>query len=213
MKHYAQFLLTGFAALFTLAACSHTPPIAEAPRAPAAKNTLVHVIDPSSKIKTALPMSDGEQFDVVIVGAGLAGLSSATYLTDAGKKVLLLERENHLGGLAAWAEGKHHIRYDRGAAYWTSAYEEEQAILKHIGLGNFSKKFEIPEPIDSYYANGQFYPDIWAPATVAKLPASFAVFKFELERAAEDNKIPNQPMEEFAEMGGNVELDSMSART
>jgi predicted oxidoreductase len=45
--------------------------------------------------------------DVVIVGAGLAGLVAATELADAGKKVILLDQEPEasLGGQAFWSFG------------------------------------------------------------------------------------------------------------
>ncbi|MGZ3713233.1 MAG: FAD-dependent oxidoreductase [Bdellovibrionota bacterium] len=162
---------------------------------------------------TGKVVRDSEKYDVVIIGGGLAGLSSAVYLTDHGKKVLLLEKENHLGGLAAWGEEKSHVRYDRGAAYWTSAYEEELAILKHIGLGDFEKKNPIPEPIDSYFVRGKFYPGIWDEKTLQDLPASFALFRYELQKSNEDKMIPNQPFEEFAELdGGSMALDGLSTR-
>lgn len=38
------------------------------------------------------------KYDFLVVGAGLSGLTIARLLTDAGKKVLLLEKRNHLGG-------------------------------------------------------------------------------------------------------------------
>ena len=41
-----------------------------------------------------------KDFDVIVVGAGLGGLSAATSLSRAGKKVLLLERHNVPGGYA-----------------------------------------------------------------------------------------------------------------
>src|SRR4051794_25856018 len=44
---------------------------------------------------------DSQAYDVVIVGAGLGGLSSAVYLSDRGQKVLLLEKEADVGGLAS----------------------------------------------------------------------------------------------------------------
>ena len=45
--------------------------------------------------------------DAVVVGAGLAGLTAATELTRAGKRVLLLDQEgpNNLGGQAFWSFG------------------------------------------------------------------------------------------------------------
>jgi hypothetical protein len=45
--------------------------------------------------------------DVIIIGAGLAGLTAAAELADAGRQVLLLEQEPEqaLGGQAWWSTG------------------------------------------------------------------------------------------------------------
>ena len=47
------------------------------------------------------------QADAIVVGAGLAGLVAATELTDAGKRVLVLEQEpeQNLGGQSFWSLG------------------------------------------------------------------------------------------------------------
>ncbi len=47
------------------------------------------------------------KYDVVIVGAGLAGLTAACELIDAGKKILLVDQEpaNSIGGQAFWSFG------------------------------------------------------------------------------------------------------------
>jgi predicted oxidoreductase len=47
------------------------------------------------------------KIDVIIVGAGLAGLVATAELTDAGKRVLLLDQEPQasLGGQAWWSFG------------------------------------------------------------------------------------------------------------
>ncbi|WP_198175272.1 FAD-dependent oxidoreductase [Spirosoma telluris] len=45
--------------------------------------------------------------DVIIVGAGLAGLVAAAELADAGKRVLIVDQEpeQNLGGQAFWSFG------------------------------------------------------------------------------------------------------------
>ncbi|MCA1757940.1 MAG: NAD(P)/FAD-dependent oxidoreductase [Bacteroidales bacterium] len=43
-----------------------------------------------------MPLSN---YDAVVVGGGMAGLTSATYLARSGKKVLLIEKNNETGGL------------------------------------------------------------------------------------------------------------------
>ena len=43
--------------------------------------------------------------DVIVVGAGLAGLVATAELADAGRKVLLLDQEHLLGGQAWWSFG------------------------------------------------------------------------------------------------------------
>ncbi len=43
-----------------------------------------------------------DSYDVVVIGSGLAGLTSANILGRAGHRVLLLEQHYKLGGLATW---------------------------------------------------------------------------------------------------------------
>jgi uncharacterized protein len=47
------------------------------------------------------------EFDVIVVGAGLAGLVATAEIADAGKKVLLLDQEpdSYMGGQAWWSFG------------------------------------------------------------------------------------------------------------
>src|SRR4051794_26077781 len=50
---------------------------------------------------------DGDQvhdYDVVVVGSGLGGLSAAGFLGKAGRKVLLVEARDKFGGVAAQFE-------------------------------------------------------------------------------------------------------------
>jgi len=169
---------------------------------------LVKGSDEASFVPTALnktPISDKRPYDAIVVGGGLAGLSSAVYLTDAGKRVLVLEKEPEFGGLAAGGRSRG-VRWGRGASYWTRAYDEELQILRHIGLGDYQTKFPIHEPSDSYFEDGELYLGIWEEATLKRLHPSFELFKFALTHADASGQIPNQPLEEAAD----TSLDGMN---
>lgn len=129
----------------------------------------------------------------VVVGGGPAGLTAALYLTDRGKRVLLLEREEQLGGAALGTMGD--LSYGRGGAYITDVEKNLLAIYQHLGLGNFLKEQQIPEPIDSYWWNDKYYRGVWEDPSLIQLPTSFSVFRYLLEKQSEENQIPSQPME------------------
>lgn len=63
--------------------------------------------------------------DICIIGAGMAGLSAAKLLTEAGKSVVLLEKSRGLGGRAATRriDG---IPVDHGAQFFTARTDEFQ---------------------------------------------------------------------------------------
>ena len=50
-----------------------------------------------------------DAYDVIIVGSGLGGLTTANRLARSGHSVLLLEHHHRLGGLATWFTRKTHI--------------------------------------------------------------------------------------------------------
>lgn len=59
-------------------------------------------------------MASENQYDEIIIGAGAGGLAAAAWLAKAGKKTLLLEKEQHLGGLFAPLAHRDY-RFDVGA--------------------------------------------------------------------------------------------------
>ena len=50
-------------------------------------------------------LQDGSEFDLVVIGAGGAGLSAAVFAAIDGAKVLVVERTEFVGGTTAWSAG------------------------------------------------------------------------------------------------------------
>lgn len=89
----------------------------------------------------------GDQYDVIIVGSGLGGLTTANRLAKSGHSVLLLEHHHQLGGLATWFKRKGHIfdvslhGFPHGMVktcrkYWNRAIMESIVQLKNIVFDN-----------------------------------------------------------------------------
>ncbi|MFD5751391.1 NAD(P)/FAD-dependent oxidoreductase [Streptomyces sp. NPDC127033] len=79
-------------------------------------------------LSTAL--STAHHADVVIIGAGLAGLSAAHHLTSAGVTVSVLEAAPHIGGRMA-TDQVDGFRLDRGGRLLTTSYPD---LLRTPGL-------------------------------------------------------------------------------
>lgn len=70
---------------------------------------------------------DGARFDLVVVGAGGAGLSTALFAAIAGARVLIVERTAWVGGTTAWSAGTTWIPGTHHAARVNPADSLEQA--------------------------------------------------------------------------------------
>jgi len=88
-----------------------------------------------------------DHYDVVVIGSGLGGLTSANRLAKSGHTVLLLEHHHQLGGLATWFKRKGHIfdvslhGFPHGMVktcrkYWNRAIMESIVQLKNIVFDN-----------------------------------------------------------------------------
>ncbi|KAK9734366.1 hypothetical protein RND81_04G134900 [Saponaria officinalis] len=74
--------------------------------------------------------------DVVIAGAGLAGLSTAKYLADAGHRPILLEGRDVLGGkIAAWKDEEGDW-YETGLHIFFGAYPNIQNLFGELGIND-----------------------------------------------------------------------------
>ena len=89
-----------------------------------------------------------DEYDVIVIGSGLAGLTSANTLAKAGHSVLLLEQHYQLGGMATWFKRSGGHIFDISLhgfpvgmvkscrRYWTSEIAESIVQLKHIRFDN-----------------------------------------------------------------------------
>jgi phytoene dehydrogenase-like protein len=89
-----------------------------------------------------------DEYDVIVIGSGLAGLTSANALAKAGRSVLLLEQHYQLGGMATWFKRAGGHIFDISLhgfpvgmikscrRYWTSEIADSIVQLKHIRFDN-----------------------------------------------------------------------------
>ncbi|EOS8271400.1 TPA: phytoene desaturase family protein [Bacillus cereus] len=93
-----------------------------------------------------------KKFDVAIVGGGLAGLAASIYLAKAGKKVIVLEKSNHLGG-RGMTINKNGICMNLGAH---ALYRGGEAFITFNELG-----INLPGGIPSTKTHGIWKGDIF----------------------------------------------------
>jgi phytoene dehydrogenase-like protein len=88
-----------------------------------------------------------DRYNVIVIGSGLGGLTSANRLARSGHSVLLLEHHHQLGGLATWFKRKGHIfdvslhGFPHGMVktcrkYWNREIMESIVQLKKIVFDN-----------------------------------------------------------------------------
>ncbi len=97
-----------------------------------------------------------DEYDVVVIGAGLAGLTAANQLAKAKHRVLLLEHHYNLGGMAMWFKRKGGHIFDISLhgfphgmikscrKYWSQDISDSIVQLKGIRFDNPQFQFETP---------------------------------------------------------------------
>jgi squalene-associated FAD-dependent desaturase len=77
--------------------------------------------------------------DVVVIGAGFAGLSAAVRLTLAGRRVVVIEESPRLGGRAtSFVDRETGERVDNGQHVLFGCYRETYAFLRSVGAADLA---------------------------------------------------------------------------
>ncbi len=79
-------------------------------------------------------MTNGKTYDVIVIGAGMGGLTAAALLAKKGLKTLLLEKEDQVGGYVVSFK-RHGFIFDATGAFVGGCHEggEFYQILNEIG--------------------------------------------------------------------------------
>ncbi|MFA5077970.1 MAG: FAD-dependent oxidoreductase [Dehalococcoidia bacterium] len=96
-----------------------------------------------------------KDFEVIVIGAGLGGISAAASLAKAGKKVLLLERHNVPGGYAtSFVRGRYEFEVALHGLSGLGDRDNQGPIWKLLSASDVAPKVDflhIPDVFKGYY--------------------------------------------------------------
>lgn len=119
-----------------------------------------------------------ERYDTIVAGAGVAGLAAARALHDSGRRVVVLEARDRIGG-RVWTDRSDGYVTDRGAS-WIHGIEDSPVYEAATALGMPTVEFTVggyqphSRPIAHYSPEGRRLSDADAAAYVADIHAADA---------------------------------------
>src|SRR5271167_4626237 len=87
---------------------------------------------------TASAGASTREADVCVVGAGLAGLTAARRLSQAGRSVVVLEARDRVGGRVWTRTSGDGVPVDMGACFVGPQHERMHALAKEMGVATFA---------------------------------------------------------------------------
>jgi len=107
------------------------------------------------------------ELKVIIAGAGLAGLAAAKYLSDAGYRVILLEKREVAGGKASSWQDADGDWLESGLHVFFGAYRNLLSFMREVGL--YDNLTWMPHALTFSYPGGVLSPLVFP----KRLPAPF----------------------------------------
>jgi len=103
-----------------------------------------------------------DKVDVIIIGAGLTGLTLATSLAKEGKSFLVLEARNRIGGRIHTLQQSDGALVEMGATWFFPHFKNLYNLLKQLNVeleGQYLKGYTLYEsdamsPVRKVYSNG-----------------------------------------------------------
>jgi len=78
--------------------------------------------------------------DVAVIGAGIAGLTAAYKLTQAGREPVVFDRDDRVGGRIQTIK-RNGLTFDVGAFIYLGSYTDAAELITEVGLGGQMGKF------------------------------------------------------------------------
>jgi monoamine oxidase len=113
-------------------------------------------------------ISNHDLFDVIVVGAGYAGLVAADTLVDAGKKVLLLEARDRVGGRVYTRNYGDGTYIDLGGQWVGPGQQHWYQLAKRAGIKTFPT-YDIGKSTISFDKKVKRYEGLIPPLSVPAL--------------------------------------------
>jgi monoamine oxidase len=187
-----------------------TAAAAAVPAAADAKAKAKHKHKPAPKHKPAKPTSTTHEADVVVVGAGMSGMTAARQVAAAGKSVIVVEARGRVGGRCfsrSIGSGASDVA-NMGATFVGPTQTQILGLMSELGIG----KFDVYSTGNLlWYEDGKL-----TPYTGEIPPASdptAAIELGEITLPAIDNMANTVPLDAPWEAPNAVEWDSMTAQT
>jgi monoamine oxidase len=147
---------------------------------------------PSSAMPTTAAPVPSARVDVIIVGAGMAGLTAARTLRHGGKTVRVLEAQDRIGGRGQVDTTSFKIPVDLGGA-WIHDAKTNPLTPMIVGMG-FRKQLTQIDTWPSYFTKGHFA----TPAEQKRLRDALEKFEDNLASATTPKQPEQEPVDSAA---------------